>query len=47
MYFVGLQLLTYSGFYDAENEWVGLDGIQIVASMNASTTLGRHKLTSR
>nr|CAB3240329.1 cytoplasmic dynein 2 heavy chain 1-like [Phallusia mammillata] len=41
------QLLTYQGFYDEENEWVGLDGIQIVASMNAAATLGRHKLTTR
>uniref|UniRef100_H2ZEZ5 Uncharacterized protein n=1 Tax=Ciona savignyi TaxID=51511 RepID=H2ZEZ5_CIOSA len=42
------QLLTYHGFYDEDNEWVGLDGIQIVASLNAAATLGRHKLfTSR
>ncbi|XP_039269307.2 cytoplasmic dynein 2 heavy chain 1-like [Styela clava] len=41
------QILTYHGFYDETNEWVGLDGIQIVASMNAASTLGRHKLTSR
>nr|XP_026693267.1 cytoplasmic dynein 2 heavy chain 1-like isoform X1 [Ciona intestinalis] len=41
------QLLTYHGFYDDENEWVGLEGVQIVASMNAATTLGRHKLSTR
>ncbi|CAK8696967.1 unnamed protein product [Clavelina lepadiformis] len=41
------QILTYHGFYDEENEWVGLDGIQIVASMNAATTIGRHQLSSR
>uniref|UniRef100_H2ZF01 AAA+ ATPase domain-containing protein n=1 Tax=Ciona savignyi TaxID=51511 RepID=H2ZF01_CIOSA len=41
------QLLTYHGFYDEDNEWVGLDGIQIVASLNAAATLGRHKLSSR
>lgn len=41
------QILTYHGFYDEENEWIGLDGIQIVASMNPTSTLGRHKLTSR
>lgn len=41
------QVLTYDGYYDDNNEWVGLDGIQIVASMNATSTLGRHTLTSR
>ncbi|NXG46652.1 DYHC2 protein, partial [Psilopogon haemacephalus] len=41
------QILTYQGFYDENLEWVGLENIQIVASMSAGGTLGRHKLTSR
>uniref|UniRef100_G1NQJ1 Cytoplasmic dynein 2 heavy chain 1 n=1 Tax=Meleagris gallopavo TaxID=9103 RepID=G1NQJ1_MELGA len=41
------QVLTYQGFYDENLEWVGLENIQIVASMTAGGTLGRHKLTSR
>ncbi|XP_074649972.1 cytoplasmic dynein 2 heavy chain 1-like [Tubulanus polymorphus] len=41
------QVLTYNGFYDSNLEWVGLEGVQIVASMNAGSTLGKHKLTTR
>nr|KAG5701774.1 hypothetical protein BaRGS_000764 [Batillaria attramentaria] len=41
------QVVIYNGFYDSNLEWVGLEGVQIVASMNAGTSLGRHKLTSR
>ncbi|XP_071951365.1 cytoplasmic dynein 2 heavy chain 1-like isoform X2 [Antedon mediterranea] len=41
------QVLTYKGFYDTNLEWVGLEGVQIVASMNAGHTVGRHQLTSR
>ncbi|XP_068037518.1 cytoplasmic dynein 2 heavy chain 1 isoform X5 [Anomalospiza imberbis] len=41
------QVLTYQGFYDENLEWVGLENIQIVASMSAGGQLGRHKLTSR
>ncbi|XP_053312461.1 cytoplasmic dynein 2 heavy chain 1 isoform X2 [Spea bombifrons] len=41
------QVLTYHGFYDDNLEWVGLENIQIVASMSAGGTLGRHKLTTR
>ena len=44
---LGLQVITYNGFYDHNLEWVGLEGVQIVASMNAGTGLGRHKLTTR
>lgn len=32
---------------DENLEWVGLENIQIGASMSAGGTLGRHKLTSR
>ena len=42
-----LQMLTYNGFYDSNLEFVGLEGVQIVASMNAGNSLGRHKLTTR
>ncbi|KAJ3022561.1 Cytoplasmic dynein 2 heavy chain 1 [Thoreauomyces humboldtii] len=41
------QLLTYQGFYDQNLEWVGIEGVQIVASMNPSTTMGRQKLSTR
>ncbi|KAI4889837.1 hypothetical protein NFI96_027314, partial [Prochilodus magdalenae] len=41
------QVLTYHGFYDENLEWVGLENIQIVASMSAGGALGRHALTSR
>ena len=41
------QVLTYQGFYDHHNEWVGLRDIQIVGSMTAGTGLGRHALSTR
>jgi P-loop containing dynein motor region len=41
------QLITYTGFYDDRLEWVGLEKIQIVASMNPATTVGRHPLSTR
>ncbi|XP_064157010.1 dynein cytoplasmic 2 heavy chain 1 isoform X2 [Anguilla rostrata] len=41
------QVLTYHGFYDENLEWVGLENIQIVASMSAGGAVGRHALTSR
>jgi len=41
------QVLTYNGFYDSNLEFVSLDNVQIVASMNSGNSLGRHKLTSR
>ncbi|MXQ96699.1 hypothetical protein E5288_WYG013272 [Bos mutus] len=41
------QVLTYQGFYDENLEWVGLENIQIVASMSAGGRLGRHQLTTR
>ena len=42
-----IQVLTYNGFYDANQEWVGLEGVQIVASMNPGSILGRHSLSTR
>lgn len=41
------QLLTFNGFYDANLEFLGLEKVQIVASMNAATTVGRHPLSTR
>jgi dynein heavy chain 2 len=41
------QLVTYKGFYDDNLEFVYLERIQIVASMNPSTTVGRHELSPR
>ncbi|UJR10563.1 hypothetical protein I4U23_014763 [Adineta vaga] len=41
------QILTYNGFYDENLEFVNLENIQIVGSMNPSNTLGRHKLSTR
>ena len=41
------QLLTYQGFYDENQEFVGLMNIQIVCSMNPATTVGRHPITTR
>ncbi|KAJ3416777.1 Cytoplasmic dynein 2 heavy chain 1 [Chytridiales sp. JEL 0842] len=41
------QLILYHGFYDSNLEWVGIENIQIVASMNPSNTLGRSNLSTR
>lgn len=41
------QLLTYDGFYDSNLEWVGLEAVQIVASVNPGGSLGRHQLSTR
>jgi dynein heavy chain 2 len=41
------QLVCYKGFYDDNLEFVNLERIQIIASMNPATTIGRHKLSSR
>jgi dynein heavy chain 2 len=41
------QLITFGGFYDEELEFLRLERIQIVASMNAATTVGRHPLSTR
>ena len=41
------QLLTYQGFYDDNQEFIGLMNIQIVCSMNPATTVGRHPITTR
>ena len=39
--------MTFGGFYDSNLEFLRLEKVQIVASMNAATTVGRHALSSR
>jgi dynein heavy chain 2 len=41
------QLLTFGGFYDENLEFLRIERIQIVASINAATTVGRHLLSTR
>ncbi|OQS05963.1 dynein heavy chain [Thraustotheca clavata] len=41
------QLLTFQGFFDPHLEFLGVERVQIVASMNAATTVGRHMLSTR
>ena len=41
------QLITFDGFYNEELEFLKLERIQIVASINAATTVGRHPLSTR
>lgn len=41
------QLSTFNGFYDQHLEFLGVEKIQLVASMNAATTVGRHPLSTR
>lgn len=41
------QMVCYKGFYDHNLEFVALERIQIVASMNPPSTIGRHKISTR
>jgi dynein heavy chain 2 len=41
------QLITFDGFYNEDLEFLRIDKIQIVASINAATTVGRHPLSTR
>nr|WAW84826.1 cytoplasmic dynein 2 heavy chain 1 [Halisarca dujardinii] len=41
------QLITYKGYYDGNLEFVMMEGVQIIGSMNPSASLGRHLLTTR
>ncbi|XP_076054654.1 dynein cytoplasmic heavy chain beethoven [Oratosquilla oratoria] len=41
------QVVTYKGFYDSNLEWVGMEGVQVVASMTGGSALGRHQLSTR
>lgn len=41
-------MITHKGFYDTNLEFVQLDEkIQIVATMNPPSTIGRHELSQR
>ncbi len=39
--------MTYKGFFASNLEWIGLEGIQIIASINPGGSLGRHQLSTR
>eukprot|EP00762_Andalucia_godoyi_P006467 ANDGO_02875.mRNA.1 Cytoplasmic dynein 2 heavy chain 1 len=41
------QLIHYCGFWDHNLEWIGLEKIQIVASMNPVTSSGRYAVSPR
>ena len=41
------QLVTFNGFYNENLEFVHLERIHIVCSMNPATTVGRHPLSTR
>ena len=41
------QLLTFRGFYDEHLEFLGIERVHIVCSMNPATTVGRHPLSTR
>ena len=41
------QLVTFGGFYDENLEFLRMEQIQIVASMNPATTVGRHPISTR
>ena len=41
------QLILYQGFYDADLEWVSVERVQLVASMNPPGSMGRFPVASR
>ncbi|VDM42915.1 unnamed protein product [Toxocara canis] len=41
------QMLTYRGYYDEKLEWIGLENIQLVASISLVDGAGRHQLATR
>ena len=41
------QLVSHHGFYDESLEFIRLERVQIVASMNPATTVGRHPVSTR
>ena len=41
------QLITYRGFYDDSLEWVHIERVQVVATMNPVTAVGRSQLSTR
>ncbi|EEC18130.1 cytoplasmic dynein heavy chain, putative, partial [Ixodes scapularis] len=40
-------VVSYRGFYDQDLDWVGLERIQIVATMSSGSSLGKHRLSTR
>lgn len=42
-----IQLITYSGFYDTNLEWISIEKIQIVSTMIPSSYPGRHPISLR
>ncbi|RNE99549.1 cytoplasmic dynein 2 heavy chain 1 isoform X1 [Trypanosoma rangeli] len=42
-----LQLIVYHGFYNNDLEWIGVEKIQFVASMNPTTSAGRYEVSPR
>nr|CCC94835.1 putative dynein heavy chain [Trypanosoma congolense IL3000] len=42
-----MQLIMYRGFYNSELEWIGIERIQLVASMNPVVSAGRYAVTPR
>jgi len=41
------QLLTFKGFYDEHLEFLAIERVHIVCTMNPATTVGRHQLSTR
>ncbi|KAL7696985.1 dynein heavy chain [Lotmaria passim] len=41
------QLILYQGFYNQDLEWIGVERVQIVASMNPAPSAGRYPVTPR
>ena len=41
------QLVTFKGFYDEHLEFLGIERVHIVCTMNPATTVGRHALSTR
>eukprot|EP01083_Nonionella_stella_P021956 60736_1 len=41
------QLISYQGFYDDQLEFIHVERVQIVASMNPSSSVGRYPLSTR
>mmetsp|Transcript_41826 Transcript_41826/g.82044 ORF Transcript_41826/g.82044 Transcript_41826/m.82044 type:complete len:4055 (+) Transcript_41826:307-12471(+) len=41
------QLVSYKGFHDDNLDWISIENVQIVASMNPATSVGRSVLSTR
>ncbi|KAH8617995.1 putative Dynein heavy chain N terminal region 2 domain1 [Trypanosoma vivax] len=42
-----MQLIMYNGFYNSDLEWIGVEKVQLVASMNPVISVGRYAVTPR